>query len=185
MGLLHHLLLLVHELGVKFVKRNTEMGVLFMSRLGGLSQEALSGCHGCAGQMGSFFVVQGASMDRVMFGGRFVIPSASLALFNTISIIVLIPIYDRGVVPLLHRFGMKLSHLQRIGEQPPGGTATLLPGVHDPRCGPHVSMQSLWLQSALLQAAVFLWHCEQEHALQEGRLPGSGSLDNLCTLGRS
>lgn len=65
--------------------------------------------------MGSFFVVQGASMDRVMFGGGFVIPSASLALFNTISIIVLIPIYDRGVVPLLRRFGMKLSHLQRIG----------------------------------------------------------------------
>ncbi|KAK9918815.1 hypothetical protein WJX75_007179 [Coccomyxa subellipsoidea] len=66
-------------------------------------------------QMGSFFVVQGASMDRVMFGGRFVIPSASLALFNTISIIVLIPIYDRGVVPLLRLFGTKLSHLQRIG----------------------------------------------------------------------
>ncbi len=65
--------------------------------------------------MGSFFVVQGASMDRVMFGGGFVIPSASLALFNTISIIVLIPIYDRGVVPLLHRCGTKLSHLQRIG----------------------------------------------------------------------
>lgn len=68
--------------------------------------------------MGSFFVVQGASMDRVMFGGAFVIPSASLALFNTISIIVLIPIYDRGVVPLLRHFGIKLSHLQRIGAPP-------------------------------------------------------------------
>ena len=65
--------------------------------------------------MGSFFVVQGASMNRVMFGGRFVIPSASLALFNTISIIVLIPIYDRIAVPLLRRAGCKLSHLQRIG----------------------------------------------------------------------
>lgn len=75
----------------------------------------LRGCGLCWGQMGSFFVVQGASMDRVMFGGRFVIPSASLALFNTISIIVLIPIYDRGVVPLLRRCGAKLSHLQRIG----------------------------------------------------------------------
>lgn len=93
------------------------MGVLDME---GFAQEVLIGCHGCAGQMGSFFVVQGASMDRVMFGGHFVIPSASLALFNTISIIVLIPIYDRGVVPLLRRFGMKLSHLQRIGEQPQG-----------------------------------------------------------------
>ena len=72
-------------------------------------------------------MVQGASMDRVMFGGHFVIPSASLALFNTISIIVLIPIYDRGVVPLLRRFGFKLSHLQRIGEQL-HGTAKPLPG---------------------------------------------------------
>ena len=66
--------------------------------------------------MGSFFVMQGANMDRNMFGGRFVIPSASLSLFNTISIITLIPIYDRGVVPLLQRFGIKITHLQRIGE---------------------------------------------------------------------
>ena len=66
-------------------------------------------------QMGSFFVMQGANMDRNMFGGRFVIPSASLSLFNTISIITLIPIYDRGVVPLLQRFGVKITHLQRIG----------------------------------------------------------------------
>ena len=70
--------------------------------------------YACA-QMGSFFVVQGASMNRVLFGGGFVIPSASLALFNTISIISLIPIYDRIVVPLLRRCGRKLSHLQRIG----------------------------------------------------------------------
>ena len=71
-------------------------------------------CH-CV-QMGSFFVMQGANMDRNMFGGRFVIPSASLSLFNTISIITLIPIYDRGVVPLLQTPGMKITHLQRIGE---------------------------------------------------------------------
>ncbi|CAL5228309.1 g11415 [Coccomyxa viridis] len=66
-------------------------------------------------QMGSFFVMQGANMDRNMFGGRFVIPSASLSLFNTISIIALIPVYDRGVVPLLQKFGIKITHLQRIG----------------------------------------------------------------------
>lgn len=68
--------------------------------------------------MGSFFVMQGANMDRSMFGGRFVIPSASLSLFNTISIIALIPIYDRGVVPLLQKFGIKITHLQRIGGMP-------------------------------------------------------------------
>ena len=59
--------------------------------------------------------MQGANMDRNMFGGRFVIPSASLSLFNTISIIALIPVYDRGVVPLLQKSGIKITHLQRIG----------------------------------------------------------------------
>ena len=66
--------------------------------------------------MGSFFVEQGAAMDRSMFGGGFTIPAASLAIFNTLGIILLIPIYDRGLVPLLRYFGRKLTHLQRIGE---------------------------------------------------------------------
>ena len=66
--------------------------------------------------MGSFFVEQGAAMDRSMFGGSFTIPAASLAIFNTLGIILLIPIYDRGLVPLLRYFGRKLTHLQRIGE---------------------------------------------------------------------
>ncbi|KAK9806330.1 hypothetical protein WJX72_010466 [[Myrmecia] bisecta] len=66
-------------------------------------------------QMGSFFVEQGAAMDRDLPGGRFRIPAASLAIFNTVSIIVLIPIYDRGLVPLLRHFGKKLTQLQRIG----------------------------------------------------------------------
>ncbi|KAK9822864.1 hypothetical protein WJX81_005939 [Elliptochloris bilobata] len=66
-------------------------------------------------QMGSFFVVQGAQMDRWLFGGRFKVPAASLALFNTLSIILLIPIYDRGLVPLLRHYGTKLSLLSRIG----------------------------------------------------------------------
>ena len=44
------------------------------------------------------------------------VPAASLALFNTLSIILLIPVYDRGLVPLLRRFGTKLTLLSRIGE---------------------------------------------------------------------
>jgi peptide/histidine transporter 3/4 len=54
-------------------------------------------------------------MNREMFGGRFFVPSASLALFNILSIVCLIPVYDRIFVPLLHRFGRKLTLLQRIG----------------------------------------------------------------------
>lgn len=66
--------------------------------------------------MGSFFVEQGVVMDRETFGGGFTIPAASLAIFNTLGIILLIPLYDRGLVPLLRYFGLKLTHLQRIGE---------------------------------------------------------------------
>lgn len=65
-------------------------------------------------QMGSFFVMQGALMDREVGKGGFTIPAASLALFNTLGIIILIPLYDRLVV-LLRHFGIKISVLQRIG----------------------------------------------------------------------
>ena len=73
-------------------------------------------------QMGSFFVEQGAAMDRwtpVPWGdGRgqgFTVPAASLALFNTVAIIALVPLYDRGLTPLLEKYGRKLTLLQRIG----------------------------------------------------------------------
>ena len=66
--------------------------------------------------MGSFFVEQGAQMDRQMFGGKLRIPAASLALFNTISIIALIPVYDRLLVPGLRYFNKQITLLQRIGE---------------------------------------------------------------------
>lgn len=64
--------------------------------------------------MNTFFIEQGTQMDRRVTPG-FDIPAASLALFNTLSIIVLIPLYDRGLVPLLRRFGSRVSLLQRIG----------------------------------------------------------------------
>ena len=54
-------------------------------------------------------------MNREMFNGRFFVPSASLSLFNVVSIVALIPVYDRLFVPLLSKFGRKLSLLQRIG----------------------------------------------------------------------
>lgn len=65
-------------------------------------------------QMGSFFVEQGTQMNRRLFG-KIQIPAASLALFNTISIIALIPVYDRLLVPGLRYFGKKITLLQRIG----------------------------------------------------------------------
>lgn len=53
---------------------------------------------------------------RVTVAGRpFSVPPASMAMFDTISIIVLIPIYDGIVNPLLKRLRCELSMLQRIG----------------------------------------------------------------------
>jgi len=68
-------------------------------------------------QMGSFFVQQGNLMDRTIRrnGDSFRIPSASMSLFNTLSIIVLIPVYDKLVEPLIARFWTKITLLQRIG----------------------------------------------------------------------
>jgi dipeptide/tripeptide permease len=95
-------------------------------------------------QMGSFFVVQGQGMDRRLGGGgrgrgrgrgsaclagpgcgppappgpaapAFEIPAASLALFNTASILIFVPLYDRWLVPALARRGRRISLLQRIG----------------------------------------------------------------------
>jgi len=66
-------------------------------------------------QMGSLFVQQGAMMDRMLFGGAIKIPAASLSTFNTISIIVLVPVYDKLFIPALRACGLRISMLQRIG----------------------------------------------------------------------
>lgn len=67
-------------------------------------------------QMGTLFVLQGNTMDLRM-GKSFEIPSASLSLFDTISVIFWVPIYDRAIVPFARRFtGHKngFTQLQRI-----------------------------------------------------------------------
>ncbi|XP_015583674.1 protein NRT1/ PTR FAMILY 8.1-like isoform X1 [Ricinus communis] len=67
-------------------------------------------------QMGTLFVLQGNTMDLQM-SRSFEIPSASLSLFDTISVIFWVPIYDRVIVPIARRFtGHKngFTQLQRI-----------------------------------------------------------------------
>ncbi|KAI3426893.1 hypothetical protein D9Q98_006837 [Chlorella vulgaris] len=69
-------------------------------------------------QMGSFFVAQGVNMDRALalpWGGSFVIPAASLASINTVSIVALIPIYDKLLAPGMRKLGRPITLLQRIG----------------------------------------------------------------------
>lgn len=67
-------------------------------------------------QMGTLFVLQGNTMDLHM-GKSFKIPSASLSLFDTISVIFWVPVYDRLIVPLARKYtGNKngFTQLQRI-----------------------------------------------------------------------
>ncbi|KAL3531721.1 hypothetical protein ACH5RR_005242 [Cinchona calisaya] len=67
-------------------------------------------------QMGTLFVLQGNTMDLRM-GKSFEIPSASLSLFDTISVIFWVPVYDRVIVPFARKFtGHKngFTQLQRM-----------------------------------------------------------------------
>ncbi|OEL32021.1 Protein NRT1/ PTR FAMILY 8.1 [Dichanthelium oligosanthes] len=69
------------------------------------------------GQMSTMFVLQGNTLDPRM-GSNFSIPSASLAIFDTLSIVVLVPVYDRLVVPAVRsRTGRPrgFTQLQRMG----------------------------------------------------------------------
>ncbi|XP_075489798.1 protein NRT1/ PTR FAMILY 8.1-like [Primulina tabacum] len=68
------------------------------------------------GQMGTLFVLQGLTMNPHM--GDFEIPAASIGIFDTISVIFWVPIYDRIIVPVARRFtGHKngITQLQRMG----------------------------------------------------------------------
>ncbi|XP_043717728.1 protein NRT1/ PTR FAMILY 8.1-like [Telopea speciosissima] len=68
-------------------------------------------------QMSTMFVLQGNTMDPHI-GPSFKIPSASLSIFDTISVIFWVPVYDRIIVPLARRYtGHKngFTQLQRMG----------------------------------------------------------------------
>lgn len=67
-------------------------------------------------QMSNYFVLQGEKMDIQL--GSFKIPPASLSLFDTLSVIIWVPIYDRIIVPIARKFtGHQngLTQLQRMG----------------------------------------------------------------------
>ncbi|KAJ8753812.1 hypothetical protein K2173_000066 [Erythroxylum novogranatense] len=69
------------------------------------------------GQMSTMFVLQGNTMDQHM-GPKFKIPSASLSLFDTLSVIFWAPVYDRIIVPYARKFTGNergFTQLQRMG----------------------------------------------------------------------
>ncbi|XP_058198906.1 protein NRT1/ PTR FAMILY 8.2-like [Rhododendron vialii] len=69
-------------------------------------------------QMGNFFVLQGERMNTRLGHTSFHIPPASLGIFDTLSVIFWVPIYDQIIVPFARKFtGHKngLTQLQRMG----------------------------------------------------------------------
>ncbi|XVE62014.1 hypothetical protein DITRI_Ditri06bG0084900 [Diplodiscus trichospermus] len=68
-------------------------------------------------QMSTVFVLQGNTMDQHM-GPNFKIPSASLSLFNTLSVIFWAPVYDRIIIKYARKFTGNergFTQLQRMG----------------------------------------------------------------------
>nr|XP_043636555.1 protein NRT1/ PTR FAMILY 8.1-like [Erigeron canadensis] len=68
-------------------------------------------------QLSTFFISQAALMDRKL-GSNFVIPSGSIPVFSAINALILVPIYEKLIVPFLrnktgHHRG--LTSLQRMG----------------------------------------------------------------------
>ncbi|KAL3829086.1 hypothetical protein ACJIZ3_017888 [Penstemon smallii] len=69
-------------------------------------------------QMGNLFVLQGEQMNTRLGNSNFKIPEASLSIFDTLSVIFWVPVYDRIIIPVTRKYtGHKngLTQLQRIG----------------------------------------------------------------------
>ncbi|PON54111.1 Proton-dependent oligopeptide transporter [Trema orientale] len=67
-------------------------------------------------QVSTMFVEQGMMMDKTI--GSFTIPPASLNTFDGISVLLLLPIYDRVIVPIARKFTGRekgFSELHRMG----------------------------------------------------------------------
>ncbi|KAH7405129.1 hypothetical protein KP509_15G057700 [Ceratopteris richardii] len=68
-------------------------------------------------QMSTLFVEQGSTMDTSM-SANFKIPAASLSIFDVLSVIVWVPLYDVFIIPLARRFtrhDQGFTKLQRMG----------------------------------------------------------------------
>lgn len=68
-------------------------------------------------QMSTMFVLQGNTLDASM-GPHFKIPAASLSIFDTISVIIWVPIYDRIIVPVVRKYTGRergFTQLTRMG----------------------------------------------------------------------
>ncbi|CAI9106917.1 OLC1v1006164C1 [Oldenlandia corymbosa var. corymbosa] len=70
------------------------------------------------GQMGNLFVSQATFMDTHVGNTKFEIPEAALSVFDTLSVIVWVPIYDKIITPFARKATDRkngLTQLQRMG----------------------------------------------------------------------
>nr|BEK82040.1 NPF transporter [Taxus x media] len=67
-----------------------------------------------ASQMMTFAVLQALTMDRNL-GPHFQIPAASFIVFGLLSSAIVLPVYDKLIVPFAAGKGVKFTNLQRIG----------------------------------------------------------------------
>jgi peptide/histidine transporter 3/4 len=64
--------------------------------------------------MSSNFQLQGLQMDLFISGDHQLSP-ATLNVFDSLAIMILIPVVDRGLYPCLERLGLPLGMLTKIG----------------------------------------------------------------------
>ena len=65
--------------------------------------------------MSTAFLTQGLVLNLVIGESSFILPAAVLNLFDTIAILSLVPIFERGLYPLLEKLGLRFGVLKRIG----------------------------------------------------------------------
>ena len=66
-------------------------------------------------QLATIMVQQAESMNRKVGGGKFEIPPASVSVFATVTILILVPLWDRTVRPILEKRSWSPTTLQRMG----------------------------------------------------------------------
>lgn len=69
-------------------------------------------------QQSTFVVVQALQSNRHLFNSSFQIPAASFTIFTMLALTLWIPVYDRLLVPAVHRLTGKeggITLLQRMG----------------------------------------------------------------------
>ena len=75
--------------------------------------------------MNTSIIYQGKYMD-IYLGKRFYIPVASISVFENLGVLILAPIADKVLYPLLAKCGIHPSQLQRIGVGMLIATASML-----------------------------------------------------------